>query len=153
MYPLIADIFKYGFVIVVYMFIYSVIKLIYLDITDTRRMENSLDGAVAYLKTITLSKDLDFKIFDSYGVKENTLIGRSKKCDIYIKDPFMSKEHTLIYLQEGRFYIKDMGSTNGTFVNGKQLLEKPVKLKDSDKITIGGVDFLFVDTFVPEVKI
>ena len=153
MYPLIADIFKYGFVIVVYMFIYSVIKLIYLDITDTRRMENSLDGAVAYLKTITLSKDLDFKIFDSYGVKENTLIGRSKKCDIYIKDPFMSKENTLIYLQEGRFYIKDMGSTNGTFVNGKQLLEKPAKLKDSDKITIGGVDFLFVDTFVPEVKI
>lgn len=153
MYTLIADIFKYGFVIVVYMFIYSVIKLIYLDITDTRRMENSLDGAIAYLKTITLSKDLDFKIFDSYGIKENTLIGRSKKCDIYVKDPFMSKENTQIYLHEGKFYIKDLESTNGTFVNGKQLLDKPAKLKDSDKITIGGVDFLFVDTFVPEVKI
>ena len=153
MYTLIADIFKYGFVIVVYMFIYSVIKLIYLDITDTRRMENSLDGAIAYLKTITLSKDLDFKIFDSYGIKENTLIGRSKKCDIYVKDPFMSKENTQIYLHDGKFYIKDLESTNGTFVNGKQLLDKPAKLKDSDKITIGGVDFLFVDTFVPEVKI
>ena len=153
MYPVIADIFKYGFVIVVYMFIYSVIKLIYLDITDTRRMENSLDGAVAYIKTITLSKDLDFKIFDSYGIKESTIIGRSKKCDIYIKDPFMSKENTEIYLHEGKFYIKDLGSTNGTFVNGKQLLDKPSRLKDSDKITIGGVDFLFVDTFVPEVKL
>ena len=153
MYPVIADIFKYGFVIVVYMFIYSVIKLIYLDITDTRRMENSLDGAVAYIKTITLSKDLDFKIFDSYGIKESTIIGRSKKCDIYIKDPFMSKENTHIYLHEGKFYIKDLGSTNGTFVNGKQLLDKPSRLKDSDKITIGGVDFLFVDTFAPEVKL
>ena len=153
MYTLIADIFKYGFVIVVYMFIYSVIKLIYLDITDTRRMENSLDGAIAYLKTITLSKDLDFKIFDSYGIKENTLIGRSKKCDIYVKDPFMSKENTQIYLHEGKFYIKDLESTNGTFVNGKQLLDKPAKLKDSDKLTIGGVDFLFVDTFAPEVKL
>ena len=94
--------------IVVYMFIYSVIKLIYLDITDTRRMESSLDGALAYLKTITLSKDLDFKIFDSYGLKENTVIGRDKKCDIYIKDPFMSKENAIIYLQDGKFYIKDM---------------------------------------------
>lgn len=153
MYQIIADIFKYGFVIVVYMFIYSVIKLIYLDITDTRRMENSLDGAIAYLKTITLSKDLDFKIFESYGLKENNIIGRSKKCDVYIKDPFMSKENTLIYIQDGKFYIKDLGSTNGTFVNGKQLLEKPAKLKDSDKITIGGVKFLFVDPYTLEGKV
>ncbi len=153
MYQIIADIFKYGFVIVVYMFIYSVIKLIYLDITDTRRIENSLDGAIAYLKTITLSKDLDFKVFDSYGIKENTIIGRNKKCDIYIKDPFMSKENTLIYIQDGKFYIKDLGSTNGTFVNGKQLLEKPAKLKDSDKVTIGNIDFLFVDPFALEGKL
>lgn len=153
MYQIIANIFKYGFVIVVYMFIYSVIKLIYLDITDTRRMQNSLDGALAYLKTITLAKDLDFKVFDSYGLKENTLIGRSKKCEIYIKDPFMSKENTIIYLQDGKFHIKDLGSTNGTFLNGKQLLEKPVKLKDSDRITVGGIDFLFVDPYALEGKI
>ncbi len=153
MYQIIADIFKYGFVIVVYMFIYSVIKLIYLDITDTRRMENSLDGAIAYLKTITLSKDVDFKVFESYGLKETTLVGRSKKCDLYIKDPFMSKENTEIYLHDGKFYIKDMGSTNGTYVNGKQLLEKPVKLKDSDKIKIGSIDFLFVDPYAAEGRL
>lgn len=152
MYQIIADILKYIFVVVVYMFIYSVIKLIYLDITDTRRMENSLDGAVAYLKTITLAKDLDFKVFESYGLKENTLVGRSKKCDLFIKDPFMSKENTFIYLQEGRFYAKDMGSTNGTFLNGKKLLEKPVRLKDGDKIKIGNVEFMFVDPYVMEVK-
>lgn len=147
MYQLIADIFKYGFVIVVYMFIYSVIKLIYLDITDTRRMENSLVGAIAYLKTITMSKDVNFKIFDSYGLKESSVIGRSKKCDVYIKDPFMSKENTLIYLQDGKFLIKDLESTNGTLLNGKQLLSKPAKLKDGDKITIGNIDFIFVDPY------
>ncbi len=152
MYQIIADIIKYVFVVVVYMFIYSVIKLIYLDITDTRRMENSLDGAVAYLKPITLAKDLDFKIFESYGLKENTLIGRSKKCDLFIKDPFMSKENTLIYLQEGKFCVKDMGSTNGTFINGKKLLEKPARIKDGDKLKIGSVEFMFVDPYVMEVK-
>ena len=153
MYQILADFFKYGLVIVVYMFIYSVIKLIYLDITDTRRMEHSLDGAVAYLKTITLSKDLDFKVFESYGLKENTLIGRSKKCDLYIKDPFMSKENTQIYLHDGKFYIKDLDSTNGTYLNGKKLLDKPARLKDSDKVTIGNIDFLFVDPYVPEGKV
>lgn len=153
MYQIIANIFKYGFVIVVYMFIYSVIKLIYLDITDTRRMQNSLDGALAYLKTITLAKDLDFKVFDSYGLKETTVIGRSKKCEIFIKDPFMSKENTVIYHQDGVFRIKDLGSTNGTYVNGKQLLDKPVKLKDSDKITVGGIDFIFVDPYALEGRV
>lgn len=153
MYQIISDIFKYGFVIVVYMFIYSVIKLIYLDITDTRRMENSLEGAIAYLKTITLSNAVEFKVFESYGIKETTLVGRSKKCDLFIKDPFMSKENTQIYFHDGKFYIKDMGSTNGTFVNGKQLSEKPVKLKDSDKIKIGSIDFLFVDPYAGEGRI
>ncbi len=153
MYQIIADIFKYGFVIVVYMFIYSVIKLIYLDITDTRRIEHSLDGALAYLKTITLAKDLDFKIFESYGLKEYNVIGRDRKSDVFIKDPFMSKENTVIYHQDGKFYIKDMGSTNGTFVNDKQLLDKPAKLKDNDKITIGSVKFLFVDPYALEGKV
>ena len=63
-----------------------------------------------------------------------------------------SNAYTFIYLQEGRFYAKDMGSTNGTFLNGKKLLEKPVRLKDGDKIKIGNVEFMFVDPYVMEVK-
>ena len=147
MYYLIADILKYVLVLVVYMFIYSVIKLIYLDITDTRRMENSLVGAIAYLKTITIGKDLKYKLFDSYGIRENSVVGSSKKCDVYIKDPYMSKENTHIFLKEGAFYIQDLNSTNGTFVNGKKLATTPKRLKDGDKIKIGDLDFVFVDPY------
>lgn len=146
MYEIIAGILKYALVFVVYLFIYSVVKLIYLDISDTKRMGKSLDGALSYLKLIDLQKDLDFKVFESYGIKESATIGRSKKCEIYIADPFLSKEHARIFLKEGSFYIEDLSSTNGTYVNGKKLLDKAVKLKDSDKITFGNINFLFVDT-------
>lgn len=147
MYNLIADIFKYGLVLVVYMFIYSVIKLIYLDITDTRRMENSLVGAIAYLKTITIGKNLKYKLFDSYGIRENSVVGSSKKCDVYIKDPYMSKENTNIFLKDGAFYIQDLNSTNGTYVNDKKLTAAPKRLKDGDKIKMGELDFVFVDPY------
>lgn len=146
MYEIIAGILKYALVFVVYLFIYSVVKLIYLDISDTKRMGKSLDGALSYLKLIDLQKNLDFKVFESYGIKESATIGRSKKCEVYIADPFLSKEHARIFLKEGAFYIEDLDSTNGTYVNGKKLLDKAVKLKDSDKISFSNVNFLFVDT-------
>ncbi len=153
MYEIIAGILKYALVFVVYLFIYSVVKLIYLDISDTKRMGKSLDGALSYLKLINLRSELDFKVFESYGIKESAVIGRSKKCEIYIGDPFLSKQHARIFLKEGSFYIEDLQSTNGTYVNGKKLLEKAVKLKDSDKITFGNLNFLFVDTLDMEAVV
>ena len=76
---------------------------------------------------------------------EDTSIGRSKKCNIFIPDPYLSKKHARIFFKDAEFYIEDLGSTNGTFLNGKQLGTRPVKLKDSDKVSVGHMSFLFVD--------
>lgn len=57
----------------------------------------------------------------------------------------MSKVHARIFLYKDKFYVEDLGSTNGTFVGGKQVLEKPVRIKDGDKISFGGLSFLFVE--------
>ncbi len=146
MYQVISDVLKYIFVIIVYMFIFSVIKLIYLDISDTRRFARNLEDAFCYLKLINLRQDFNFKIYESYGIREESVVGRSKKCDIYINDPFLSKKHARIFLSEGKYYIEDLGSTNGTFVNGKRIEPgKCIRIKDSDKITFGTICFLFVD--------
>lgn len=145
MYQIVSDVLKYIFVIAVYAFIFSVIKLIYLDISDTRRFARSLEDAFCYLKLVNLREDFNFKIYESYGIREESTLGRSKKCDIYIKDPFLSKMHARIFLYEGKYYVEDLGSTNGTFVNGKKVEGKPVRIKDSDKVTFGTICFLFVD--------
>lgn len=146
MFQLISDILKYVFVIVVYMFIFSVIKLVYLDISDTKRLSKSLDDAYAYLKLINLRKDLKFKVYESYGIRDEVTIGRNRKSDIYINDPFMSKEHARIFLEEGKYYLEDLKSTNGTLLNGKEIKGKCVKLNENDKITFGQVSFLFINT-------
>ncbi|MBQ8526190.1 MAG: FHA domain-containing protein [Clostridia bacterium] len=145
MYAIISDVIKYAFVIAVYIFIYSVVRLVYLDISDAKRMSIAEDEGYGYLKLINLRKELNFRVYESYSVRENTVLGRSKKCDIYINNPYLSKEHARITYVEDKFYIEDLGSTNGTFVNGKELGSRPVRLKDNDKITFGDLSFLFVD--------
>ena len=147
MYTVISDILKYAFVVVIYMFIYSVVKLVYLDISDARRMSKADEDGYGYLKLINLRKDLNYKIYESYSIRENATIGRSKKCDIYINDKYLSKEHARIFFDKDKFFIEDLNSTNGTFVNGKEILSAhPVKLKDNDKISFGDVSFIFVDS-------
>lgn len=147
MYTLISDILKYVFVVVVYMFIYSVVRLVYLDISDARRMSKADEDGYGYLKLINLRKELNFKIYESYSIREQATIGRSKKCDIFINDKYLSKNHARIFFDEDKFYIEDLKSTNGTYVNGEKISSShPVRIKDNDKISFGDVSFIFVDS-------
>lgn len=61
----------------------------------------------------------------------NTL-GRAPSCDIKILSPGVSKEHVKIDVLEDKMIISDLGSRNGTFVNGTQM--RSSKLKDGDRI-------------------
>lgn len=144
MYSIIANVIKYAFVIVVYIFIFSVVKLVYLDISDARKRTVEDGEQLGYLKLINLRSDLDCKIFESYSLFEDNSIGRSRKCNIHINYPYLSKEHARIFVENGKFYIEDLNSTNGTFVNKTQVENQPVRLKDNDKIIFGDIRFLFI---------
>ncbi len=68
-------------------------------------------------------------------------IGRSKNAHWVIGSPRISKEHAEIVAIEGRFYVRDLGSTNGTFVNGQQVEE--CRLVDGDIVHFAHTEFLF----------
>lgn len=48
-------------------------------------------------------------------------VGRSNKCDFMIADESLSRQHCLIELENGEFYITDLGSSNGVFIDGDRL--------------------------------
>ena len=64
-------------------------------------------------------------------------LGRSWDCDIVISSPNASRSHAGVGLNGGVVEIRDMGSTNGTFVNGERIGE-PTVLLPGDRIEIGG---------------
>ncbi len=62
------------------------------------------------------------------------VIGRGRGADVVIAEPTISRAHAAIGF-EGTFFVQDLGSTNGTWVNGSR--EKKAPLKDGDEIQMG----------------
>jgi pSer/pThr/pTyr-binding forkhead associated (FHA) protein len=62
-------------------------------------------------------------------------IGRAPDNDVVVGDPATSGHHGRIEVRAGSFWISDLGSTNGTLVNGEPVIEK--QLADGDVIAIG----------------
>lgn len=71
-------------------------------------------------------------------------IGRASECDISIRSAKISRVHCLIYSKGDDYYVQDMSSKNGTYVNAK-LVEKDVKLELNDELKVGDQLFLFTD--------
>ncbi len=73
-------------------------------------------------------------------------IGSAAENEIVIRDDVVSRHHAEIRIAEnGESWIRDLGSVNGTFVNGDKLGRQERMLMDSDEISIAFFDFLFLD--------
>jgi len=64
------------------------------------------------------------------------VIGRSPSSDVVVDEPFVSATHARLTLQGPALVLEDLGSTNGTMVNG-HLIGQPVTLRDGDELQIG----------------
>jgi pSer/pThr/pTyr-binding forkhead associated (FHA) protein len=63
------------------------------------------------------------------------LIGRSSDLDMVLVEDMVSRKHARIAMQADQIWIEDLGSTNGTFVNGEKI--KRARLKEGDRVLIG----------------
>ena len=64
------------------------------------------------------------------------IVGRASEFDMVLVEDMVSRKHATIQLSQGRLTIQDLGSTNGTFVNGERIAEL-TQLKEGDRILIG----------------
>ncbi len=84
-------------------------------------------------------------------------IGRSDSNDIVLATPQVSRQHAQLTLQDTQLYVQDLGSANGTFINGERLANEPTILQVGDELGIA--DLLFVideqlsDDFDPEAAL
>jgi len=69
-------------------------------------------------------------------------IGRSQEADLRIEDRYASGVHARIFSREGRSYVEDMSSTNGTLLNDSDL-HGEAELIDGDVVRIGDTEFRF----------
>src|SRR5262249_34661741 len=75
------------------------------------------------------------------------VVGRAPTCDIPIIDPTISRRHAEVECGEGGVTIRDLGSSNGTFVNGTRIEASPVGV--GDVVTFGKVGFRLTQVTAP----
>ncbi|MCL4265360.1 MAG: FHA domain-containing protein [Anaerolineae bacterium] len=92
---------------------------------------------------------LDIADHTIYWLSEDApfLIGRNEPAHLVIPSPRISRQHAhIVRTAVGMYELVDLGSQNGTFVNGRQLDHLPHALQDGDEIVLGGVAaFRFYD--------
>jgi hypothetical protein len=72
------------------------------------------------------------------------IIGRVDGNDMIMPDFAISKKHATINVDSNSFYLKDLGSTNGTLVNGTRLDKKQLKVHDQDVLSFARYEFTFL---------
>jgi hypothetical protein len=84
--------------------------------------------------------------------QEYMTIGRSEDCDIVLPKRQVSRHHAQIERDDGGYLLRDLGSKNGTYVNGRKVRSEPYRLEDGDEIQIAlyvKLGFVGADATVP----
>lgn len=116
-------------VIVLYVFLFAVMRTGIGLVRGQRR-----DGAIWSVDVEKGSKALRGLHVDILGP---VVIGRSPSSDIVIDEPFVSATHARLTLQGPALVLEDLGSKNGTLVNGHPIGGQPVTLRDGDEVQVG----------------
>jgi pSer/pThr/pTyr-binding forkhead associated (FHA) protein len=78
-------------------------------------------------------------------VTGRNVIGTAADCDIVLTDPYLSSKHVVIRHENGEFMLIDLDSTNGSYVNDRQVTKQD--LIDNDKVRIGRTEMKFKSLF------
>lgn len=87
---------------------------------------------------LVMFKDGQRREFALRGAK--TILGRRRDCGLRIGTPDVSRQHCEVLVEPGNIRVKDLGSSNGTFVNGARVPE--AALHAGDRLTVGPVEFI-----------
>lgn len=82
---------------------------------------------------------------DVYEITSNPFtIGKSQTCNLVIADKVVSRHHAEVVQYGDKYFIKDLSSTNGTFINGNKLMaDTDVELKDGQEIIFANKKFIY----------
>jgi hypothetical protein len=147
---------KFGFLAVLYLFLLWMARSALKDLRRGAAVEPGIEDATGmHRATQGLNPGSDggaprlrvgtaagLRAGSAYDLSDGALLGRGESADIRLEDTFASSQHARLVPQGDVMVIEDLGSTNGTYLNGEPL-RGPQPLHVGDSIRIGDSEFTF----------
>lgn len=135
-------ILRYSFLVMFYVFLFKLTMLIVDDLRGLAlRDKGDRLPAIGAQLLVTGSTDQGLPVGTTIPLSTVTVLGRADNCDVKILDDFISSKHARIVYQDDCYWLEDLHSLNGTYLNGAKISE-PTAIADGDTIRVGGVSFL-----------
>jgi hypothetical protein len=143
---------KFGFLAVLLLFLLVIARSAFRDLRRTAAPAPDATGFHAVVGHAEVQRGNDAWLIaerggglthdERFDLIGGLSIGRSKDADVQIEDRYASGIHARLFSREGRHFVEDMNSTNGTTLNGAAL-NGEAELVDGDTIQIGDTVFRF----------
>lgn len=134
-------IFRYIIIAIIYIIIFFALRIMYKDLKGSNKVPRKRKKLG--LEVIQKGGNDNLRIGSVYLLQGEFTIGRKPNNSLILSDPFVSGNHAKIYFKNDEYIIEDLGSTNGTILNGEALEEKSYLIID-DEIKIGELIFKVV---------
>ena len=147
--PFVLSVLKYAFLALVYFFVFRALRTVAVDVAGRRsRAPDSRPtrpvAAAPYVArggkrkppTEVVVRGEDGRKLDSVPLGSAVQIGRAEACHVRIEDRYASQFHARLYSKNGAWYVEDLGSTNGTYLN-QQRVSGSAEVQAGDHIRIG----------------
>lgn len=130
------------FIALLYFFVFQVIRVVSREmrtVADPGATGADWDGISGGLRVENPGKTNLYagQVFDLEPV---SVIGRDRRATVPVEHSFVSSEHSQIAWEEGQWWVSDLRSTNGTYVNGSRITVSTA-LQPGDRIQVGDVTF------------
>jgi len=147
------EVLKYFFLGLIWLFFLYAARMVYVEVRRGRaeRVVTAGDGATAGPVALPLASDrrvpLQLRVLEpaerrgrSFELGPEVTLGRRPGCTISLEhDRFASGLHARVFERNGEFWLEDLGSTNGTFLNDERLVA-PVRIQRGDRVKVGSTE-------------
>ncbi len=130
---LFLNLLKVIFLLLIYVFLWQVARSMRSHVSPNVRRPAKAAREVVVIKSDTLAGQ-------RFPLERPKVIGRSQDADIVIDDSYASEFHLRVGAQDGEVMLHDLGSTNGTYLNGRRVTV-PTVITKGDSIQIGKTIF------------
>ena len=146
--PFVLSVLKYSLLVLLYFFVFRAVRSVAVEIAGRRRERGTTQmrspSTAPPAKPSKGGKPpTQVVVHESDGGKARTVrlkgsveIGRRDGCAVRLSDTYVSQVHARLYGENGAWYVEDLGSTNGTFLNDARV-SSPVEVHAGDVVKVG----------------